>query len=84
MLHFANDTLFFCKDNPHNIKVIKAILCCFDLASELKVNFSKSRFGGVGVNHSNLCVYSSILNCEITKVPFKYLGLEVGGQPSEI
>lgn len=49
MLHFANDTLFFCKDSTQNIMALKAMLCCFELALGLKVNFSKSRLGGVGI-----------------------------------
>jgi len=40
MLHFADDTLFFYKDSSQNIMVVKSILCCFELASGLKVNFS--------------------------------------------
>jgi len=78
MLHFADDTLFFCNDSSHNIMIIKSILSCFELALGLKVNFSKSRLGRMIVNHSHLRLYSYILNCEITKVLFKYLGLEMG------
>jgi len=57
--------------------VTKSILSCFELASGLKVNFSKNRLGGVGINQSQLQLYSSLLNYEIMKAHFKYLGLEV-------
>ena len=79
MLHFADDTIFFCKDNTHNVMVIKSMLCCFELVSGLKVNFSKSRLGGVSVRQPQLWMYASILNCEVMKVPFTYLDMEVGG-----
>jgi len=50
MLQYANDTLFFCKAKARSVFVIKPILNCFELASGLKVNFQKSRVGGVGCN----------------------------------
>ena len=50
MLQYMNDTLFFCKANPQNAFVIKVMLKCFELASGLKVNYMKSRIGGVGCN----------------------------------
>jgi len=78
MLHFTDDTIFFCKDNTHNVMVIKSMLCCLELALGLKVNFSKSRLGGVGIRQPQLWMYASILNCEVMKVPFTYLGMEVG------
>ena len=78
MLHFTDETLFFCKVCPQNIMVIKSILYGFELASGLRVYFSKSKIGGVGISQSQLQHYSSVLHCEITNVPFKYLGLEVG------
>jgi len=47
---------------------------CFELASGLKVNYSKSKVGGVGVNINQTKVFASILNCDIIKTPFSYLG----------
>jgi len=42
-LQFADDTLFFCEANKHNVFTIKIILRCFELASGLRVNFHKSK-----------------------------------------
>ncbi|XP_068485050.1 secreted RxLR effector protein 78-like [Phaseolus vulgaris] len=49
MLHYADDTLFLCEANFKSVCNLKVILHCFELASGLKVNFSKSRIGGVGL-----------------------------------
>lgn len=48
MLQYADDTLFFCHVNSKSVFNVKAMLNCFELASGLKVNFLKSRIGGVG------------------------------------
>jgi len=52
---------------------------CFELASGLKVNYSKSKVGGVGVNISQTMIFASILSCDIMKAPFSYLRVTVGG-----
>ena len=78
MLQYADDTLFLCEANFKSVCNLKVILHCFELASGLKVNFSKSRIGGVGVDHTVIQQYAAILNCEVMKTPFKYLGLLVG------
>lgn len=47
LLQFADDTLFFGEASLRNIITLKSILRCFELASRLKVNFFKSKVGGV-------------------------------------
>jgi len=43
------------------------------------VNFLKSRIDGVGVDQIMIQRFAKILNCDMMKTPFKYLGmLEVG------
>ncbi|XP_068486393.1 uncharacterized protein [Phaseolus vulgaris] len=80
-MQFADDTLFFCEESHSNVVAIKAILRGFELASGLKINFHKSRIAGVNVNRNAMVCYAKILNCGQMGVPFKYLGLEVGGNP---
>jgi hypothetical protein len=41
-LHFANDTLIFCRANDSQIHHIGALLFCFEAAAGLKVNLSYS------------------------------------------
>ena len=72
-------TLFFmCENSYTNIFTIKAILRCYELVSGLKINFHKSRMAGINVDRSTLEIYAKSLNCFPMKIPFKYLGLEVG------
>ena len=77
MLQYADDTLFLCKASIQSVLTLKAILKCFEFASGLKVNYSKSKVGGVRVNINQL--FASILNCDIMKAPFSYLGVMVDG-----
>jgi len=84
MLQYADDTLFLCEANFKSVCNLKVILHCFELASGLKVNFSKSRIGGVGVDHTVIQQFATILNCEVMKTPFKYLGLLVGGSHKRV
>jgi len=79
MLQYAYDTLFFCHANSKSIFNIKAMLNCFELASGLKVNFLKRSIGWVRVDSFTIRGLVTILNCDVMKVPFKYLGLPVGG-----
>jgi len=83
MLQYADDTLFLCEASFKSVCNLKVILHCFELASGLKVNFSKSRIGGVGVDHTVIQQYAAILNCEVMKTPFKYLGFLLGGATRE-
>ena len=62
---------------------VKAILRGFELASGLKINFHKSKIAGVNMDSFALISYAKTLSCAQMGVPFKYLGLEVGGEPKE-
>jgi len=79
MLQYADDTLFFCEANAKSVFNIKAILQCFELSSGLRVNFGKSRIGGMGMDQVVLQRFATILNCETMAVPIIYLGMLVGG-----
>jgi len=57
---------------------IKAMLNCFELTSGLKVNYLKSKIGGVGVDSFVIQDFAVILKFDVMKVPFKYLGLPGG------
>jgi len=77
LLQFADDTLFVCEDSYSCVVTIK----CFELASGLKINFHKSKLVTFNVKRTTNECYAKILNCALMKVPFKYLGLYVGGNP---
>jgi len=62
---------------------MKAILRGFELASSLKINFHKSKLASINVDRNALVCYTKTLNCTQMGVPFKYLGLEVDGNPKK-
>ena len=63
LLQFADDTLFVCQPNYQSILAIKAILCSFEVVSSLRVNFYKSKVGGVGISKMDMTIFSKCLNC---------------------
>ena len=81
LFQFANDTLVVCQASHQDVMTVKTILRYFELASGLKMNFHKSKIGAVGVKRQHLLVFVDVLNCAHMSVSFKYLGLQVGGNP---
>jgi len=59
--------------------ILSVMLNSFEFTSGFKVNISKSRFGGIGVEQSKILYFATILNCEVMRIPFKYLGMPLGG-----
>ncbi|KAF5476686.1 hypothetical protein F2P56_003400 [Juglans regia] len=76
-LLFADDTLLFCEADRDQLRALKALLLCFEAASDLKVNFDKSELVPVG-NVSNTRQIASILGCKVASLPMTYLGLPLG------
>ncbi|KAH1256262.1 putative ribonuclease H protein [Glycine max] len=64
-----------------NVKAIKAILWSFELVSGLKINFSKSSFGVVGMLERWKEDAAMFLNCSLLVIPFLYLGTLIGTNP---
>ena len=81
ILQFTDDTLFFCEDNISNVITLKAIPRGFELASGLKIDFHKSKLAGINIQSNTVTCFTKILNCTQMGIPFKYLGIEVGGNP---
>jgi len=79
LLQFVDDTLCVCESNVQNILCINAILRCFELSSDLRINFHKSKIGAIGVDRYEVKMYSEILHCGLMDIPFTYLGLPIGG-----
>ena len=83
IFQFADDNVFFNKASLENIITIKSVLRCFELASDLKINFHKSKIGKLGINEYDMEMFSKVLNCSLMIVSFKYLGMMVGGNPKK-
>jgi hypothetical protein len=77
-LQYADDTLCIGEATMENLWTLKAILRGFELASGLKVNFSKSCLMGVNVLPQFMNMACNFLNCKLGGIPFCYLGLPVG------
>lgn len=76
-LQYADDT----KPMLQNVITIKSIHRCFELASDLKVIFFKSKFGSIGVDVDEMEKYAHFLNCKILHFPFTYFGILIGANP---
>lgn len=63
-----------------NVLTLKAILRCFEVVTDLKVNFFKSKLRD-GVEQNVLCRLTTCLNCKLMDIPFIFLGILVGANP---
>nr|GEZ14970.1 putative RNA-directed DNA polymerase, eukaryota, reverse transcriptase zinc-binding domain protein [Tanacetum cinerariifolium] len=82
-LQFTNDALILGKWSLENARTLCRILRCFNLASDLKVNFSKIKLFRVGVNASEIQGFANILDCQASTFPCSYLGLPIGANISK-
>ncbi|XP_042974721.1 uncharacterized protein LOC122306358 [Carya illinoinensis] len=73
-LLFTNDTLIFCDLDLDQIFSLIALLLCIEVVFGLKVNLSKSEAVPVG-SINNLSEMATILDCKVSSLPMKYLGL---------
>ncbi|GKE76161.1 hypothetical protein Tco_1542281 [Tanacetum coccineum] len=78
LLKYADDALFSSDWSRLNASNLIHILKCFELASGLKVNITKSRLLGVGAPCNKVELMASSLGCAHDSLPFTYLGLSVG------
>ncbi|MCI17488.1 F-box protein, partial [Trifolium medium] len=63
ILQYADDTLCIGETTVDNLWALKAILRGFEMASGLKVNFSKSCLAGVNVSDEFFDMATYFLNC---------------------
>lgn len=64
-LFYADDAIFIGNWCNSNIKNLSRILRCFQLASALKVNFSKSRVLGISISTAQVASMANILHCQM-------------------
>ncbi|KAK1428805.1 hypothetical protein QVD17_17645 [Tagetes erecta] len=83
-LFFADDAIFMGEWSERNALNLTRILRCFYLASGLKVNYKKSRIFGLGVVENDVNNMAIVLNCQVGKLPFKYLGIPMGANMNHI
>ena len=83
-LQFADDTIFFLKDdeqNCANLNLILETICCI---SGMKINNAKCSLVGINSNGSNVERLAEMLGCGVGSWPLKYLGLPLGGNPRSV
>lgn len=66
-----------------DVITLKAISRSYEIVVGLKVNFFKSKLGGVEVDPYTLKRLAKYLNCNIMEVPFTFLGIPVGANPKK-
>nr|XP_043615874.1 uncharacterized protein LOC122587774 [Erigeron canadensis] len=91
-LHVAFDNLvkngLLCgakiKQSKNNLNLASNALGVFYAISGLKINFQKSSIIGVSVSHDEVCHLASLIGCKSESLPFKYLGIPMGGTSKRI
>lgn len=68
-LQFADDTILMGKASESNAKSLKGMLRLFELASGLKVNYSKSSLVGLHIDNPKCNRLANIVGCNIGKFP---------------
>ncbi|XP_057770629.1 uncharacterized mitochondrial protein AtMg01250-like [Salvia miltiorrhiza] len=79
-LQYADDTIFILDKKEENAEAVRHLLKLFQFMSGLKVNFGKSCLVGIGVDDATTERWAAKLQCEVGSVPFKFLGIKVGGK----
>lgn len=74
-VHFADDTLLFCKKFQFQLVALMIILYSFELVSGLKINSGKSSLIHLGQKNEDNNIYANIFNSKMEPFPIKYLGL---------
>ena len=62
-LQFADDTLFFIKNDEHSLSNLLLLLEAFSLASGIKINLAKSQL--LGINLEENSILARAVGCEV-------------------
>ncbi|XP_058765063.1 uncharacterized mitochondrial protein AtMg01250-like [Vicia villosa] len=79
LLQFADDTILFGDGSWSNLWTLKALLKGFKMASGLRINLHKSKLYAVCSSAYKVEASATFLGCKIDRLPFKFLGIWVGG-----
>ena len=78
-MFYADDAIFMGQWSNRNIETLMFVLKCFQRASGLSINLSKSKLMGVAVKDDRVEEVANTIGCGTIKAPFSYLGSKVGG-----
>nr|GEY05373.1 RNA-directed DNA polymerase, eukaryota [Tanacetum cinerariifolium] len=83
-MFYADDAIFMGQWSESNIDTIVKVLDCFNRASGLRINITKSKLLGISVEDDKVKQAAARIGCNTLKTPFSYLGSKVGGCMSRI
>ncbi|XP_058780705.1 uncharacterized mitochondrial protein AtMg01250-like [Vicia villosa] len=84
ILQFADDTIILAEGDTANLWSMESIFRGFELMSRSWINFYKSNVYGVNVGDWYMEAASTFLSCKVGCLPFKFLGVGVGGDLRKI
>lgn len=84
ILQFADDTVILGSGRWENLRSIKSIFRGFELISDLKVNFFKSKIYGVNIREEFIEGASHYLCSCRDQFPLRFLGIVVGSNPRRV
>lgn len=79
-LHYADDTIIFCKYDEFHLLSVFRILKFFQAVSSLKVNIAKSAIAGILVPEDRIVGLVNLIGC----VKVTNLDLPMGGNPKSL
>ncbi|GJV57068.1 hypothetical protein Tco_1458073 [Tanacetum coccineum] len=77
-ISLIDDAVFVGEWDKSNLITIVNVLKCFFLASGLKINLHKSKLMGIGIPQDDVNMAANFIGCNISTMPFNYLGVKVG------
>ncbi|GJX54884.1 RNA-directed DNA polymerase, eukaryota [Tanacetum coccineum] len=83
-LFYADDVVFFGQWSESNLSTIIQVMDCFFRASGLRINLHKSKLIGIAVDSSLVDDAANKIGCMAIKLPFSYLGINIGDRMSRI
>nr|XP_043629760.1 uncharacterized protein LOC122601047 [Erigeron canadensis] len=83
-LFYADDVMLVGNWSKPNLEVISKAFKFFYYISGLKINFEKSSIIGIGVEIGEVNQMAHEFGCKAESLPFKYLGIPIGGSPKRI
>ena len=78
-MFYADDAIFMGQWSNRNIDTLMYMLKCFQRASGLSINLSKSKLMGIAVSVEKVEEVTKNIGCGVLKTPFTFLGSKVGG-----
>ena len=83
-LLYVDDIVFMGEWSTQNVTNLIGLLRCFYVISGLKINVSKSKILGLGVDVLESRGMAEVLGCGVADLPFSYLGVPVGCNMSRV